>query len=165
MKALLSLQESLKSIDLPDTEDRKPLPFEKELEVFFIRTFHNVEGAIKKELRRQGIPPKIGAMLAEIYRMNYPSPIELARISGRKPQTITAILNRMEDKGLVTRVTNERKKNTYRIYLTRKGLLAYQKVLDIDVFHQVIKNFSEGKLLQFRECLEEISIQIKRLTG
>jgi DNA-binding MarR family transcriptional regulator len=164
MKALLSVQESPKSIDFSDIEDRKPLPLEKELEVLFIRTFHNVEGAIKRELRRQGIPPKIGAMLAEIYRMNYPSPIELARISGRKPQTITAILYRMEEKGLVTRVTNERKKNTYRIYLTRKGLLAYQKVLNIDVFHRVIKNFSEEKLLQFRECLEEINTHSKRLT-
>jgi DNA-binding MarR family transcriptional regulator len=163
VKTLLSAPKSPKSTDFSDIEDRKPLSLEKELEVLFIRTFHNVESAIKRELRRKGIPPKIGAMLAEIYRMNYPSPIELARVSSRKPQTITAILNRMEEKGLVTRVINERKKNTYRIYLTRKGLLAYQKVLNIDVFHRVIKNFSEEQFLQFREFLEEINIQTKRL--
>ncbi|OGO32207.1 MAG: hypothetical protein A2Z29_00215 [Chloroflexi bacterium RBG_16_56_11] len=135
----------------------------KDLEILFIRTFHFIEGAIKRQLRRKGIPPKIGAMLAEIYWLKNPSPSELARFSRRKPQTITAIVKRMEMKGLVNRVSTETKRNTYRICLTPKGLMVYQKILRIDVFDRSIETLSEKKRVQFRECLKEISIQVKKL--
>ncbi len=163
MKALLSYPEELEHKDSPNANDRKPPQSDRELEVLFIRVFHIVEGAIKDELRRKGISPKIGAMLAEIYRLDNPSPIELARVSSRKPQTITAIIHRMKKKGLVTRVTNESKKNTCRLYLTHKGMLAYQKVVKINIFNRVTQNFTKENLKQFREYLEELSVQAKKL--
>lgn len=164
MKALLSKHTEPEYVNCPKVKEQELLCPERELEVLFIRTFHTIEGAIKKELRRKGIAPKIAAMVAEIYRFNNPSPIELARISNRKPQTITAIVNRMEKKGLVKRVTNERKKNTYSIHLTEKGLLTYQKILKIDVFNRVTQNFSEENLIQLRAYLEELSIQANKLS-
>lgn len=139
------------------------VPLNNDLEILYIRTFHIIEDAIKKELRRNGIQPIIGAMIAEIYRQGNPSPTELAKVSRRKPQTITAIVDRMEAKGLVRRVTNERKKNTYRIYLTEKGLSVYQKILMIDVFNQSIETLTEEKRKQFQECLEEIAVHTRKL--
>jgi len=129
----------------------------RDLEVLYFRTFHIIEAAFIKELRKKCITPEIGAMLAEISRLKNPRPIELSRSSRRRPQTITAIINRMEMQGLVKKVRNERKTNTYRIRLTGKGLLAYQKVLEIDIFARIIQTLSEEKREQFRECLEELS--------
>ena len=135
----------------------EPAKSTRDLEVLYFRTFHIIEAAFKKELRKKCITPEIGAMLAEIYRLKNPRPIELSRSSRRRPQTITAIINRMEMQGLVKKVRNERKTNTYRIRLTRKGLLAYQKVLEIDIFPRIIQTLSEEKREQFRECLEELN--------
>jgi DNA-binding MarR family transcriptional regulator len=68
----------------------------------------------------------------------------------------------MEMQGLVKKVRNERKTNTYRIRLTRKGLLAYQKVLEIDIFPRIIQTLSDEKREQFRECLEELSDRVNK---
>ena len=128
----------------------------RNLEILFIGTFHTIEHAIKRELRRRGISPKIAAMLTEIYRHDSPSPLELAKVSNRRPQTITAIIHRMEEKGLIKREINPKKKNTYKISLTEKGLSEYQKILSIDIFAKSIETLSEEKRHQLRECLEEI---------
>jgi DNA-binding MarR family transcriptional regulator len=136
---------------------------EHDLETLYIRTFHIIEDAIKKKLRKKGIPPIIGAMVAEIYRQGSPSPTELAKVSRRKPQTITAIVDRMEQKGLVRRVKNEDKKNTFRICLTDKGLTVLKKVQAIDVFTRSIETLTEEKRKQFQECLEEIAVHTRKL--
>jgi DNA-binding MarR family transcriptional regulator len=134
-----------------------------DLEILYIRTFHIIEGAIYKQLYKINIPPIIGAMVAEIYRQGSPSPTELAKVSRRKPQTITAIVDRMEAKGLIRRVTNERKKNTYRICLTEKGILVYNKILLVDVFSRCIETLTEEKRKVFQECLEEMATHAKKL--
>jgi len=163
MKTTPLKHKALEYLNLPSLVIREPSDVNRNLEILFIRTFHFIEGAIKNELRKKGIPPKIAAMLAEIYWLNSPSPMELAKFSRRKPQTITAIVNRMEMKGLVKKVINERKKNTYKICLTPKGLSTYQRVLKVDVFDRSVQTLSEKKLEQFRECLEEIAIQVEKL--
>lgn len=142
----------------------EPLQSNRDLEVLFFHTFNLLDAAYKKAIYKIHLTQEIAGMLAEISRLNNPMPIELSRSSKRTPQTITAILKRMENLSLIARVRNERKKNSYRIHLTKKGLLAYQKILNIDIFYRVTKTFSEEKRIQFRECLEEISVQAKRLT-
>jgi DNA-binding MarR family transcriptional regulator len=82
----------------------------KSLGTLYIRVSHIMDNAIKKEMRRKGIVPKIGALLYEIYRLNNPSPLELAHVLDRKPQTITAIIHRMKQEGLVKKEINPKKK-------------------------------------------------------
>jgi DNA-binding MarR family transcriptional regulator len=165
MKKSLSTSDKITYLACPDIDQRGCFCSDRDLEILFIRTSHFIERALKKELRRLDIPPKIGAMLAEIYWKNSVSPTELSKISDRKPQTITAILDRMEKMGLVKRVKNENRKNTYRIYLTDEGLSTYQKMLTIDIFPRIIQLFSQEKRLQFQDCLEELAIQAKRVIG
>ena len=139
------------------------LESDRYFEVLFIRSFHIVESAIKKELRRKGIAPKIAATLTEIQRLGNPSPLELAKISHRTPQTITAILHRMEKKGLIQREINPEKKNTYNVRLTEKGFSEYQRVINIDVFSKSIETLSDEKRHLLQECLEEIMEHAKKI--
>lgn len=139
------------------------LDTKRNLEILYFRTFHTIETAYKQKLQRNNIPPQIAIILVAIFQLKNPSPIELSRGSGRKPQTITAIISRMEERNLVKRVRNPRKKNTYRIHLTQKGLLAYQKIQEIDIFPRIIQALSEKKRKQLLECLNEVAIQIDRL--
>jgi hypothetical protein len=44
----------------------------RDLEVLYFRTFHIIEAAYRKELRKKRIAPEIGATLAEISRLNCP---------------------------------------------------------------------------------------------
>lgn len=141
----------------------QPVKIDYSLENLYIRTFHIIEEAMHRQLRKKNIPPMIGAMVGEIYMQGNPSPTELAKISRKKPQTITAIVDRMEAKGLVRRVTNERKKNTCKICLTPKGLSLYKKIMMINVFSRSIETLSEEKRKLFQECLEEIAVHAKKL--
>jgi DNA-binding MarR family transcriptional regulator len=165
MKKVLSTSDQLKHVACPNIDQRGLFCSDRDLEVLFIRTSHFIERALKKELRRLNISPKIGAMLAEIYWKNSLSPTELSRITDRKPQTITAILDRMEKQDLIKRIKNKNKKNTYKIYLTDKGLSTYQKMLTIDIFPRIMQLFSQEKRSQFQDCLEELTIQAKRVIG
>jgi DNA-binding MarR family transcriptional regulator len=144
-------------------QEHPSLYSDRELEVLFLRTSHIYEGAIKRELLRIGISPKIAAMLSEICWLDNPTPMELSRISERKPQTITAIINRMVEKGLVIRVVNVNRKNTWRIYLTPKGKLIHQKILGIDVFQRILHELPEEKRIQLQDCLKDLKSRAKRL--
>ena len=163
MENLSSASSQFKYVACPDIGQRGCFCSDRDLEVLFIRTSHFIERALKRELRRLNIPPKIGAMLAEIHWKNSLSPMELSKITDRKPQTITAILDRMEKMGLIKKVKNENRKNTYKIHLTDEGLSAYHKMLTIDIFSRIIQLFSREKRLQLQDCLEELAIQAKRV--
>ncbi len=138
---------------------------ERYLEVLFIRTSHYIERALKKELLRMNIPPKIGAIIPELYWRNNLSPIELSSISDRKPQTTTAIIDRMEKSGLIKKIVNENKKNTYKICLTEKGLLVYQKIASVDVFTRIARQLPQETRQQLQVCLEELATQAKKIIG
>ena len=144
-------------------ENRECLDTDRNLQMLYFRTFHTIETAFKKRLRRNNIPPQIAIILVAIFQLNSPSPMELSRSCGRTPQTITAIINRMEKRNLVKRVRCSEKKNKYRIYLTREGLLAYQKIQEIDIFSQIIQALSEEKCKQFLGCLHDMAVQIDKL--
>ena len=126
------------------------------LETLYIRVTHILDDAVQKQMHRMGIAPKIAAILHQIHRLDNPTPLELAHFFHREPQTITAIIYRMERKGLVEKKVNPRKRNTYRIHLTEKGLSEYQKTRNIDILTNVLKSLSEEKRKQLQECLEEM---------
>lgn len=53
------------------------------------------------------------------------TPAELARLIYKDPQAVSATLDKMEKKGLVTRQKNTDRKNQVKICVTQKGAAAY----------------------------------------
>jgi DNA-binding MarR family transcriptional regulator len=135
----------------------------KNLGTLFMQVLHIMDNAIKEEVSRKGISPKVGVVLYQIYKLNNPSPLELAHFFNRKPQTITAIVHRMEREGLVKKEINPNKKNTYKVQLTEKGLADCKKMMTIDVLANTIDRLSDERRKQLQECLEEILIKLKEI--
>ncbi len=54
-------------------------------------------------------------------------PAEISRWMFREHHTVSALLNRMEKKGLITKAKDPRRKNIWRVSLTQKGREAHDK--------------------------------------
>jgi DNA-binding MarR family transcriptional regulator len=83
-------------------------------------------------------------------------PIEIAKINKRKAQSITYLLGRMEKQGLIIKIRNENKRNTYKVLLTTKGRRASRNVSNLKVFHKIFGSFTEEKRKRFKKYLLEL---------
>jgi len=84
------------------------------------------------------------------------SPAELGRDLLRKPNTISLILKRMIRDGLVKKRPDPRQKHSYLLSVTAKG----QELLQLESKNKSLKklflHFSEERLYQFADCLNEL---------
>jgi DNA-binding MarR family transcriptional regulator len=105
-----------------------------------------VTSALKKEFavaRVAQVKPAYLCVLMSLWREDGPKVIDLGRMAGLEPSTMTGLLDRMERDGLVTRSTDPHDRRVLRIYLTQIGqqvrrsvLMAVDKVL-ADVFRSI----------------------------
>ena len=123
----------------------------------FSYTYQLIDSTSRIVFRKYGLSPSTIAILSILYQtgQNF-KPIEFATIFKRKPSTITAILNRMEKRGLLKKVRDKYKKNAKRVYLTKKGQLVFQNVANINVYHKMFATLSEEKRKQFMDCLYDL---------
>lgn len=83
---------------------------------------------------------------------------EIARWMVREPHTISALLDRMEENGLIRRVKDLERKNQARIELTDKGEEALSKAFDIKVIGEVMSSLSD-------EQQESLLVNLSNLKG
>ena len=87
-----------------------------------------------EKLRHIGISPEQARLLFALSRSsNPPTRIEISQILMRKPHTITALLNRMQSAGLISRIIDRENKKLVRVVVTPKGAEALRKVLRVQV--------------------------------
>lgn len=134
----------------------------QELEGLFFQTSHAIATAYQNTLRQFHIAPQTALILVAISRLDNPSPVVVSKDVHRKPQTITAILNRMEMTGLIEKTINENKKNSYTIHLTKKGWSVHARIRDITIFRKITETLPEEKRKNFKECLEQMLINIHK---
>jgi DNA-binding MarR family transcriptional regulator len=138
-------------------EPLEPLTQEYRLWRLLSYTERLISAANSKALRRIGLSHDTSAILAAVWRLhNNAMPIEIARYGLRKPQTITSSIDKMVKKGLLIKSRDENKKNTFRVSLTEKGKLAYQKATSLTMYKRIMSTLSEEQRKQLEECLEEL---------
>ncbi|HEY95976.1 MAG TPA: MarR family transcriptional regulator [Dehalococcoidia bacterium] len=81
------------------------------------------------------------------------TPAKIAKGMIRQHHTVTALLKRMEKKGLITRIKDPDNKGALIIELTEKGEIARQQSKNRDSLHRVMSVFSEDEKDQFEEYL------------
>lgn len=84
--------------------------------------------------------------------------IELAKRTGLAKTTLTSMLDRMDEKGFLERVTDNKDRRILRIFLTSKakGLKAqYNKVSD-EMSQIFYKDFAEEEIIAFEKALEKV---------
>ena len=84
------------------------------------------------------------------------TPAIISKLLMREHNTVTALLTRMESKGLISRTKDPEKRNSWKIGLTDKGHKAYQNSLVRQTIHDVFTVLSEGERELLIESLQKI---------
>lgn len=93
------------------------------------------------------------------------TPAEISRRVFREPHTVSALLNRMERRLLVTKSQDLDRKNMVRVSVTENGLLAYNRAVGRDSIYRMLSRLSKGERLDLWSCLEKVRIMaFKELT-
>lgn len=123
--------------------------------------------AREKELRQYGISLMEAAVLFIIQAIgDEATPAEISRWLFRKQHSVTALLVRMEKRGLVKKTRDLARKNMVRVTITEKGTQAYSNSANRDSIHKIMSTLSEeehrqlsASLLKVRDvALKEIKI-------
>jgi DNA-binding MarR family transcriptional regulator len=96
------------------------------------------------------------------------TPAQLARQTHRDPHSVSELLARMEEEGLIEKVKDLPKKNQVRVVLTPKGLEAYHKTIKRESIHNIISILSPAEQKQMNSYLKRIrdyAIQSLRYIG
>ena len=116
--------------------------------------------AREKELSQYGISTMEAAALFIIQAIgNKPTPAEISRWIFREHHTVTALLSRMEKKGLITKVKDPDRKNTWRVDLTEKGQNAYRQSVKRESIHAAMSPLSQNERQQFESYLKKVRDQ------
>ena len=111
----------------------------------------------ERELRQYNISRRESAILYLIHATNnHITPATISRYLARKSHSISELLNRMEKKGLVTRVSDLDKKNLVRIAMTEKGKQAYSCSTRIESFNEISGSLSDEEYKQLELILKQI---------
>jgi DNA-binding MarR family transcriptional regulator len=116
-----------------------------------------INAARKRELAEHGITPRQVAVMHAILEIgNNATPAEISRSLGREPNTISVILNRMAEKGLIKLSKDLPKKNMIRINLTTKGKDAFQLATNRRSIHRIFANLSNTENKQMETLLNKL---------
>jgi DNA-binding MarR family transcriptional regulator len=111
--------------------------------------------ARQKELNRYNISIVEASVLFAIQAIgDQATPAEIARWIFRKPQSVTELLNRMEKKGLLTKVKDLDRKNQVRIRLTDKGReIYYHQSAEPASICEIMSSLSDEDCQRLGSCL------------
>ena len=109
------------------------------------------------QVKRLGLTPAefhLLLLVAELGDSSFPA--EIARWMMRKPPTVSRLLDRMEQNGLVRRVKRSDNGKIRKIVMTRKGRAALEKARKPDVMRLIVAALSEDEFRQLWLLLERL---------
>lgn len=110
--------------------------------------------AREKELTPYGISTREAGVLFVIQAIGKEAtPAEISRWLFREPHTVSALISRMEKKGLIRKANDFPRKNWIRVRLTDKGKEAYNNSTKRQSLHKVLSAFSDEELKQLSSYL------------
>ena len=104
-----------------------PPPPRKELRENPVRLCHEISRLARAQMRREadveGVLSQPGArlLLAHLALQDGQSQLELVRLTHLRPPTVSVILRKMEEEGIVRRQSDEHDQRVTRVYLTDFG--------------------------------------------
>ena len=128
-----------------------------ELWVLLLQARDVLFNAREKELRQYGISAMEAAALFIIQAIgDGATPTEISRWMIRAPHTISALLDRMEKKGLVRKSKDLDRKNLVRVSLTEKGKEAYNNSARRELIYSIISALSNEERQQLSKSLQTL---------
>jgi DNA-binding MarR family transcriptional regulator len=122
--------------------------------------------AREKELQRYNLTPEQTQLLAVAKALDdKATPAEISRYMIREHHTVSALVKRMIDKGLVKKALDLKRKNSFRIVLTEKGKKTYALTTKRGPIHRILSSLTKQERKIFNDCLEKISVKAKQELG
>ncbi len=120
----------------------------------------------EKELQRFGVSPEqVGVMFIVQALGNRATPSEISRFILRQPHTVSALIERMEEKGFVKKEHDLDKKNLVRVSLTDKGQRVYENSTKRGPIHRIMKVLSDEERTLLRGLLEKLHTEARKEIG
>ena len=120
----------------------------------------------KKELNRYDIHPRRIAVLRSIHALgNLARPARIAKELNRKRNTLTELLQKMENDGLVSIVGDPVNKNSHKVLLTKMGAKKLDQSKHALIVSKVISSLSKNEQLMLTICLNKISQKALEFMG
>ena len=132
--------------------------------VLLNQTLDAILRAREKELSPYGISSIQAAALLAIETIgSKATPAEISRWLFREPHSVSGLLKRMEEQGLVSRTKDLHRKNLIRVSLTEKGQRAYQQADKRESIHKVMSSLTKEELQQLESYLERLRTEAFKL--
>ena len=93
------------------------------------------------------------------------TPAEIARWLGREPHTVSSLLSRMVEIGLVKKEKSLDKKNLVRIRLTPKGEKIYAEGIGMRSIHEIMSTLSVEDKAHLKRVLEKLRSSVQAKLG
>ena len=125
------------------------------------RLLHNTvleaNKARQKELSQYNISTSQAAVLDCIkYHNNDATLTQVARWLLRESQSISTLVSRMENRGIIRKSIDPNRKNVIRISMTNKGEELYKQVVKRESVVNILSTLSQKELQQFTSYLKKI---------
>jgi DNA-binding MarR family transcriptional regulator len=125
--------------------------------ILLTRARNLVFRARELELQRYGLTPEQAIILHILHKSPEKlTPAEVARLILRRPHTVSAMLDRMEEKGLIEKTTDPARKNMLRIEITHKGEEAYRLTTKRGPIHRIMSTLETEQRDQLSHGLNSI---------
>jgi DNA-binding MarR family transcriptional regulator len=124
-----------------DAPDRRRLP------PLLRRAWYGLNQAFRRRLAHLELTPDQFTVLRTLLENDGITQRELAHLISSDPNTVAALVNRMEQAGLLERETHERDRRANRLRVSRKGSGRYQEARKIAVALQseILSSLPEAK--------------------
>lgn len=119
-----------------------------------------------KELRKHGVSQEEMGVFCLVESLGKKAiAAEIARWLVRKPHTISDLVRRMVNKGLLIKTRDLDRKNVVRLSLTDKGKEIFEKAKELQSIHNVMSCLSENEQRQLDTYLSKLRDEALRQHG
>ena len=120
----------------------------------------------EKELHRYGVSPEqVGVLFIVQALDNKATPSEISRYILRQPHTVSALIERMAEKGFVKKMHDLDRKNLVRVSLTEKGKKIYEFSAKRGPIHRIMNVLTPAERTQLRKLLQKLQTQARKEIG
>lgn len=113
--------------------------------------------ARQKELNQDHIHMSWSAILLAVKSLaDKATPVEIGRWLQRERNTVSELLDKMENAGLVRKIRDLERKNRVRVVLTQKGIRTYNKSRAGTIFPKIISALTSAERDHLKQCLHRL---------
>lgn len=137
----------IKAVDCPSRRRLPPL---------LRRAWYGLNQAFRRRLAHLELTPDQFTVMRTLLEAEGITQRELAHTISSDPNTVAALVNRMEKAGLLERETHEQDRRANRLRLSRRGKTKYEKarLVAVELQSEVLRVLPESRREEFLEQLE-----------